>query len=147
MAEHSKRITIEEGRIIIESTDKRWLDFIKAEILKSELSPEPSHNSSEARVKKFVGYCWERSRMRNVIRTLARNRKVPYETIEANYKGVFGKDAKLQGVMSGFSRNARKAGLAKNWLETEHNGTHWDYAINDMYYSLIRAEVSGKEKK
>ncbi len=142
----SKRITIEDGKIIIESTNKAWLDFIKNEILTKEIG-EGSNNSSEERIRKFVGYCWKHSPMRNVLKTIAHARTVPFEKIASNYKSAFGKSKGLSGVFSGFTRNRKRAGLAENWLDTEHNGSQWNYSINEIYFSLIRDEVARRESK
>lgn len=134
----STKYTFEENRIIIESNDQEWLDYIKTEILTRKKDVD---GNMQAAVK-FVGYCWRRSRMRNVLEVLARNKKVTYEEVFQTFKGAFGKRRGLSGVMSGFTRNAVRAGLKKNWVKYEDAEDGGTYSIDEKIYPTIKAEVN-----
>lgn len=132
------RFTFEDNKIIIESTDKEWLAYIKTELL----TKKSDQGSLPQNAKKFIAYCWRKRHMQNVITTLVQDKKVTFKEISTNYNSKFGKKRGLSGVMSGLTRNAARAELKKDWLKIEHNGDSWVYSINERLYPIMKAEVA-----
>jgi len=134
----STKYTFEENRIIIESNDQELLHYIKTELL----TRKTDAGSGSGDAAKFVEYCWRRSRMRNVLAVLAKEKRVSYSDIFKNFKGAFGKRRGLSGVMSGFTRNAARAGLKKDWVRYEDTPEGGFYAIDEKLYPAIKSAVA-----
>jgi len=145
----SKRITFEDGRIIIESNNKEWLDFIKNEILTQELpaksSSDPAINPGEL-AKKFVDRCWRSIGMSEVLRTIVyAEGKITRFDLAKSYATQMKKTTGLAGVVSGMMRNAKKIGLPKGWLIVEHNASGATYSIDTVFKKLLKKEVVLRE--
>jgi len=142
----TKKITIEKNRIIVESDNKAWLDYIEQEILTMEiagLNPTGSKDLFPEMAAKFVDKCWKSLGIRAVLRCLVYQFKgsVRHAAVQTDYEKATGKQQGLAGTISGIRRNSKKFLFNEHWLTSRNTSIGKIYEVDEKVAKILEIEV------